>query len=81
MPSSLWCAGPGDPDWAPPRRIDLMTEISGLEFEQAWARRVTHTVGSLAVPFLSREDLVRNKRASGRSKDLADLQVLERQQL
>lgn len=64
----------------PPRRIDLMTEISGLEFEQAWARRVTHAIGPFAVPFLSREDLIRNKRASGRAKDLADLDVLEGRQ-
>lgn len=62
----------------PPRRIDLMTGISGVDFQQAWKRRVTYRVGTLAVPFLSREDLIANKRASGRSKDLADAEVLER---
>ena len=62
----------------PPRRIDLLTEASGLAFDQAWQNRALHRVGSLEVPFLSRLDLVRNKRATGRAKDLADLDVLER---
>lgn len=62
----------------PPRRIDLLTEASGLVFDEAWQNRALHRVGSLEVPFLSRLDLVRNKRATGRAKDLADLDVLER---
>lgn len=61
----------------PPRRIDLMTKLSGLAFDDAWENRVTHRVGSHEIPFLGRADLVRNKRASGRPKDLADLDVLE----
>lgn len=61
----------------PPRRIDFLTEVSGLSFEEAWQNRTTHAVGTLAVPFLSRQDLIRNKRASGRPKDLADLDTLE----
>jgi hypothetical protein len=60
----------------PPRRIDLLTEISGVEFEEAWRARVENSVAALAVPFLGRRDLLRNKRASGRAKDLADLEVL-----
>lgn len=63
----------------PPRRIDLLTEASGLLFEEAWRNRATHRVDSLDVPFLSRLDLVLNKRATGRAKDLADLDVLERE--
>jgi hypothetical protein len=61
----------------PPRRIDLLTSLTGVEFEEAWLGRTTHQVGSLAVPFLGREDLVRNKRALGRPKDIADLDALE----
>ena len=61
----------------PPRRIDLLTEASGLTFDEAWQNRTTHLVGSHEVPFLGRQDLVRNKRAAGRPKDLADLDVLE----
>ena len=61
----------------PPRRIDILTMISGLDFEEAWRGRATHRVGALEVPFLGRADLIRNKRASGRPKDLVDLGVLE----
>jgi hypothetical protein len=62
----------------PPRRIDFLTELSGLSFDEAWRNRTTHAVGTHAVPFLSREDLIRNKRACGRPKDLADLDALEK---
>ena len=64
----------------PPRRIDLLTTASGLGFDEAWQNRATHRVGSHEIPFLSRHDLVRNKKATGRSKDLADLDVLEREE-
>jgi hypothetical protein len=60
----------------PPRRIDILTSISGVGFEEAWTERVTHETSGLAVPFLGRAALVRNKRASGRAKDLADLEAL-----
>jgi hypothetical protein len=60
----------------PPRRIDVLTDVSGLTFEAAWAARTVHSVGTLEVPFLGRDDLVRNKRASGRYKDLGDLEAL-----
>lgn len=61
----------------PPRRIDLMTTVTGLDFEKAWPNRRPHRVGSLEIPFLGRDDLVRNKRATRRPKDLADLAILE----
>lgn len=60
----------------PPRRIDILTSITGVEFADAWAGRVTHDVGGLTVPFLGRAALVRNKRATGRAKDRADLEAL-----
>ncbi len=60
----------------PPRRIDILTSISGVAFDEAWPDRVTHDVAGLPIPFLGRELLVRNKRASGRAKDLADLEAL-----
>jgi hypothetical protein len=47
-----------------------------VKFEAAWASRLTQTVGSLEIPFLGRADFVRNKRASGRRQDLADLEAL-----
>ena len=60
----------------PPRRIDLLTSISGVSFEEAWPGRATHQVEGLAIPFLGRASLVQNKRAAGRAKDLADLESL-----
>ncbi|HEX7464489.1 MAG TPA: hypothetical protein VF382_06315, partial [Actinomycetota bacterium] len=60
----------------PPRRIDLLTEITGVRFDEAWDSRVVRPVDALEVPFIGRQELVRNKRALGRSKDLADLEAL-----
>jgi hypothetical protein len=61
----------------PPNRIDLLTSISGVpEFEAAWAERVEHGFGGRRVPFIGRATLIRNKRESGRRKDLADLEAI-----
>ncbi len=60
----------------PPRRIDVLTAITGVSFEEAWPKRITRAIDGLAVPFIGREELVRNKRATGRAKDLADLEAL-----
>jgi len=59
-----------------PSRIDVMTGISGVTFEQAWPGRVTIAVEGLAVPVIGRDELLRNKAASGRPKDLIDLAAL-----
>lgn len=60
----------------PPFRIDVMTSISGLTFEEAWQSHVKGTIEGVPVPILDRTSLIRNKRASGRKKDLADLERL-----
>jgi hypothetical protein len=60
----------------PPRRIDLLTQLSGLDFEDASSTRVVHRVERLDVPFIGREALIRNKLATGRLKDLADVEAL-----
>jgi hypothetical protein len=60
-----------------PRRIDLLTDLSGLDFDEAWTNRTMHSFGPRDVPFLGREDLIRNKQASGRPKDVTDLHLLE----
>jgi hypothetical protein len=65
----------------PPRRIDLMTSITAVEFNPAWDTRVTITVAGIAVPVLGRESLLANKRALGRPQDLADVDALSRQRL
>ena len=62
----------------PPRRIDIMTSVTGLAFETAWTTRITHLVNDLEVPFIGRASLLENKRATGRPKDFADIDALER---
>ena len=62
----------------PPVRIDLLSSLSGLEFDGAWRARSTVHIGSLAVPILGKLDLIRNKRAVGRPRDLLDADELER---
>lgn len=59
-----------------PRRIDLLTSVTGVTFEEAWAERTHHEVAGLPVPFMGRRTLVANKRATARLKDLADLEAL-----
>ena len=60
----------------PPRRIDLMTAVTGLDFEEAWEDRAVHQVGRWDVPFLGRASLIKNKRAVDRPKDRVDLALL-----
>ena len=62
----------------PPNRIDLLTSITGVSFDEAWPHRQEVPVDALRVPVLGRADLVRNKRALGRPKDLADLVSLDK---
>jgi len=63
----------------PPLRIDILMGISGVEFAEAWNRRIEKRFEGVRFPVLGYDDLVRNKRASGRPKDLVDLEVLARQ--
>ena len=60
-----------------PRRIDILTRISGVEFERAYANKEVISVEGLQLPVISLEDLIANKRASGRMQDLADVEKLE----
>lgn len=62
----------------PPNRIDLMTSIDGVTFEEAWDSRVEGRYGGRSVPFIGYDALVRNKTASARAQDLADLEILKR---
>jgi hypothetical protein len=61
----------------PPGRIDLLTELTGVAFADAWPNRVRRPFGDLEVDFIDRATFVRNKRATGRLKDLSDLEGLE----
>lgn len=60
-----------------PNRLDLLTGISGVTFEEAWRTRVAGTLHGLPVWFINRDLLIQNKRASGRDQDLADIRLLE----
>lgn len=61
----------------PPLRIDVITEIDGVEFPAAWPDRVIVNLDGLPVPVISRHHLITNKKASGRLQDLADVERLE----
>lgn len=60
----------------PPYRIDIITSIDGVEFDSAWENRMVVEVDGLPVPFIGREDLLRNKRSTGRPKDMLDVAYL-----
>jgi hypothetical protein len=60
----------------PPGRIDILTELTGLTFEDAWPGREAGRFGELTVDFLGRDAFIRNKRATGRTRDLGDIEGL-----
>ena len=60
-----------------PLRIDILTEIDGVNFNDAWADRFKTTFGGVPVYVISRRHLIANKRAAGRLQDLADIEQLE----
>lgn len=61
----------------PPFRIDVMTSISGVAFDDAWADKLDGQLFGAPVSFLGRTTFIRNKRASSRPKDLRDIRSLE----
>ena len=60
----------------PPFRIDILTSLTGVTFDQAWESRVETVVGETRVNFLGRTELIRNKKLTGRAQDRADLEAL-----
>lgn len=61
----------------PPNRIDLLTSVSGVDFEEAWEGKVAGELDGLEVFFLGLDALLKNKQASGRDKDLSDIRKLQ----
>ena len=61
-----------------PCRIDLLTRISGVEFDAAWGNKVSITIDDLEIYVLSKADLLKNKSATGRDKDQGDIAWLEK---
>jgi len=60
----------------PPVRVDLITSLSGVSWETCWASRQPGAYGDVPVAFIGRAQFIANKRAIGRTKDLADLEAL-----
>ncbi len=60
----------------PPVRIDIITRVSGVSWEKADADKVAGSYADTPVHFIGRDDLITNKRATGRKKDLADIEAL-----
>jgi hypothetical protein len=63
-----------------PVRIDILTEIDGITFDEGWQEREHLNFEGVVVPFISMRHLLANKRASGRPKDLADIALIEAEQ-
>jgi hypothetical protein len=61
-----------------PNRIDLMTSVDGVEFDEAWDARTTHRFGGRETAVLARAHLLKNKRATDRPRDRLDAEWLER---
>ena len=61
-----------------PNRIDVITSIAGVSFEEAWVSRVSGTIDSIPVFFIGRDELIRNKELAGRPQDVADAQALRK---
>ena len=60
-----------------PSRVDILTSVNGLEFEEAYEDRTETEVGGVRVPFVSLTHLIQNKRATGRERDRADVAMLQ----
>jgi hypothetical protein len=60
-----------------PSRVDILTAISGVRFDEAWHNRLMFDIEGVPVTVLGRAEFIANKRASGRPKDLADIVGLE----
>lgn len=64
-----------------PLQIDIITEASGIDVNDCYPRRNVITIDGVDIPLISREDLIRNKKAAGRLQDLADAENLENSEM
>ena len=62
----------------PPVRIELMNQVDGVEFAEVWEGRAKGSYGDVPVAFIGLDELLRNKSAAGRPKDMADLDALSK---
>lgn len=61
----------------PPVRVDILTSLSGVSWDDAWNGKIESTYGGVRVVVIGREEFLKNKRALGRTRDLADIEALE----
>lgn len=61
----------------PPGRVDILTDLTAIRFADAWPSRIRGPFGEIEVDFIGREAFVRNKRATGRTRDLVDIEEME----
>ena len=60
-----------------PFRVDILTDIPGVSFDESWNQRIYVTLDGVSVPVIGKRELIKNKRAVGRLQDLADVEQLE----
>lgn len=65
----------------PPLRINILNAVSGVEFDKAYANKVDGEVDGLKINFINIPEFIKNKQASGRKKDLADIESLKRKKI
>ncbi len=70
-PSSIYYMG------VPPNRVDVLMDIAGVSFDAAWANRAERTYGDVPIHVIGKQDLILAKKASGRPRDLLDVETLE----
>ena len=61
-----------------PFRVDILTDIPGVSFDEAWSSRIHVTLDEVTLPMIGKAQLTKNKRAVGRLQDLADVEELEK---
>lgn len=61
-----------------PYRIDLMNEIDGVSYDNAWKNRIQSKYGDQTIHVICKEDLIKNKKATGRERDLLDVKEIEK---
>jgi hypothetical protein len=63
-----------------PNRIDILTSVSGVGFDEAWADRAEGMLDGIPVPFIGKTALIRNKESTGRARDLGDVEELRKRE-
>lgn len=61
----------------PSYRIEVITSVSGIDFENSYASRVIYKIEGVEISIISKNDLIENKQAAGRNKDLDDIENLK----